>query len=118
MIDLFIHDLESQTISCDNYRKHGETLFKYKVIQPNTIHLIEYIAFKPRDANKTGQFLCQLADKYNVIMTGKAEPFWVGPSATKREAFFKGMNLPRLLKWYEYYGFKILKDNKIIREPK
>jgi hypothetical protein len=118
MMDLFVNEIESQTTPCDNYRKHGETLFKYSIAQPNTIRLIEYIAFNPRGANKTGQFLCQLADKYNITMIGKAEPFWVGPSATKKEAFFKGMNLQRLLKWYEYYGFKILKDNKIIREPK
>ena len=116
-INLFLAELESDTIASDGYRKHGETLLKYSVIQPNTLHLNEYISLNPIQGNRTGRWLCKLADKYGVRMTGKPEPFWVGPSIIKKEVFFRGMQLERMLKWYEHYGFKKVGE-QIIREPK
>lgn len=118
MMNSFILDLESQTVSCDEYRKHEETLLKYSIVNSNTINLSEYISLNPLSSNKTGRFLCKLADKHGIIITGKAEPFWVGPSKIKLNVFFRGMPMKRLLKWYEHYGFIIKENNEIIRYPK
>lgn len=114
-IDLFLIEFESQTVPYKKYRKHEETLLKYSIVQPDTINFKKYIALNPVSANKTGRFLCNLADKYKIKLTGEVKPFWVGPPITK---FFKGMQLEKLLKWYEHYGFTVKEDNKIIREPK
>lgn len=114
----FIAELESQSTCCNNYKKHEETLLRYSAIQPDTIRFDEYIALNPTSANKTAHFICYLADKHNVKIIGKAEPFWVGPSTIQKEMFFRGMQLKRLLKWYQHYGFIVDEQNKIIREPK
>jgi hypothetical protein len=116
-IDLFLVELESQLVSYNKYKKHKETLFMYSIIEPDTINFDEYITLNPVSANRTAKFICDLADKYGVRMTGEAKPFWVGPSVTQRGAFFRGMKFERLLRWYKYYGFVVTEDNKIIREP-
>ena len=118
MIDSFILDFESQTVSCDEYRKHEETLLKYSIVDSNTINFSEYISLSPSSSNKTGRFLCELADKHGVIITGKAEPFWVGPSKIKLNIFFEGMSIEKLIKWYKHYGFIVKENNDIIRYPK
>jgi hypothetical protein len=117
-VDLFLVELEQQTIPHKNYRKHGETMLKYSIIQPDTIYFDEYIALNPLGANRTAKILCRLADKHKIKMTAIVEPFWVGPSIIQKELFFRGMRLERLLDWYRYYGFTITENNKIIREPK
>lgn len=116
VIDFFIMELESETVSFNNYRKHEETLLSYHVKQPDTIHIKEIISFNSLSANKTAKFICKLADKYGIIITGRAKPFLVGPSTTQKNAFFQGMNFDRLLKWYKHYGF-IFENDKIIRTP-
>lgn len=117
-IDAFLVEFESHTDLCDQYRKHGESLLKCSVIQPDTLRVEECISFNPKEAFKTGRFICRLADKYRVKIVGKAEPFMVGPSVLKKPMVFFGMPIKRMLKLYEHLGFKVNDDKTVIREPK
>lgn len=92
-IDSYINELELNSVSYDECRrKHGETILKYKIVDSNTICFDEFISFNPLKGNKTGKFICNLADKHNVRIIGTVEPFFVGPSVTKRDAFYVGMD--------------------------
>lgn len=91
------------------------------MIDEKTLRVAKIISFNPFEANKTGKFFCTLADKYGITIEGIAQPTMVGPSVTKNNTFYVGMNLDRLLKWYQKYGFEIEEiDGKyhIKRSPK
>lgn len=118
MINLFLNELESKTVPFKNYKNHNGTLFKYSIIQPNVIYFEEYISLDPLNANLSAKFICNLADKYKITITGKVNPFFVGPTLTNSNMFFKGMHLKRLMKWYKHYGFVVNENYEIIRIPK
>lgn len=90
-----------------NHYKHGETLLKCKFNKPNELKIQNIISLNPIGANKTALFLCKLADKYGVTITGRVEPNIIGPSVTGDNNFISGLNSERLLKWYKYYGFEV-----------
>lgn len=116
-LKLFLEELESNSTVYQDYRKHCETLLKYSVIEPNIFNLIEIAATNPISSNKTAKFLYNLADKYKIKIIGEIRPFWIGPSITKKQSFFRGLKLDRLIKWYERYGC-VIEGTKVIREPK
>lgn len=121
MIDCFWKEFEEKTSPCGHHRKHGEVLIRCKKIEPDILKIQKFISFNPFEANRTGKFLCDLADKHNVTMIGEATPTMVGPSVTKDNTFFIGMNLERLLRWYNHYGFNSVEENGkhiITRSPK
>lgn len=86
--------------------KHFSTLLKCKFIEPNEFRVQNIISFDAIGANRTISFICSLADKYGIVITGKANPNLIGPSITGTDKFYSGLNLKRLLKWYKYYGFE------------
>lgn len=117
----FWEELNKNTSPCGNHLKHGETLLKGKMIDENTFKLIKIISFNPFEANKTCKYLCNLADKYKITITGIVQPTIVGPSVTKNDKFFLGMNQEKLIKWYKTFGCEITEiDGKyhVKRSPK
>lgn len=75
----------------------------------------------PYGANKTLKFVCNLADKHGITITGMAQPAMVGPSVTQKNNFFVGLDKKRLVKLYEKYGFESQESNgkiTVIRRPK
>jgi len=101
--------------------KHFSTLLKCKFIDPNEFRVQNIISFDAIGANRTTYFLCNLADKYGVVITGRAQPNLVGPSITGSDNFYSGLELERLLKWYKYYGFECKEIDSIFhvkRSPK
>ena len=122
MIGSFVLELEEKTVPYDRFRKHGTTLIKFKTIEPNIFRVQNIIAIEnPHSAVATVRFLCQLADRHKVIITGMAQPALVGPSITKNNKFFVGLDKKRLVKFYEKYGFESSEsDGKITvtRRPK
>ena len=91
------------------------------MVDESTFKLIKIISFNPFDANRTCNFLCSLADKHKIIILGIAYPTLVGPSVTKTDKFFLGMNQEKLLKWYKKFGCEITEiDGKhhVKRSPK
>lgn len=107
MLDLFVKEFEEATAPCDRFRKHGESLVKFKKIEPDIFRVQNLIAIKnPHAAIKTIKFLCNLADKHQVTITGMAQPALVGPSITNQNKFFVGLDKERLVKLYEKYGFE------------
>ena len=115
MID-FVKEFKEKTIPYENnFVKHGETLILCKFIEPDTLHIHEYIAFDASNCNRTARFLKELADRHNIIITGVVKPFLVGPTLSKKNYFFQGLGLDRLLKWYKAYGFTIHEEDDIIK---
>lgn len=106
MFESFWSELLNNTSPCKRYLKHGETLIMCKQKDENILKVIEVISLNPYDANRTAKFLCKLADKYEITITGEANPFIIGPSITKNDTFVTGMPIEKLLKWYKYYGFE------------
>ena len=91
------------------------------MIDEKTLRVAKIISFNPFEANNTVKFICDLADKYCITIEGIAQPAMVGPSVTKNDTFYVGMNIDRLLKWYQKYGFEIQDINSkyhIKRSPK
>lgn len=104
-----------------NHYKHGKTLLKCKFLENNELRIQNIISFNSLEANKTAAFLCNLADKHKVTITGKVESNVVGPSVTGENKFVSGLNTERLLKWYKYYGFEaeeINGEQHVKRSPK
>lgn len=89
-----------------SHYKHGTTLLKCKFIEPNEMRVQNIISFDAIGANRTVVFLCGLADKYGIVISGRAQPNVVGPSILGKEEYHSGLDLERLLKWYKYYGFE------------
>lgn len=90
-----------------NHYKHGKTLIKCVFNEPDEFKVQNIISFDPYSANKTVVFLCKLADKHQVYISGKLMPNLVGPSISGKSSFISGLNAEKLLKWYEYYGFEM-----------
>lgn len=91
------------------------------MVDEKTLRVAKIISFNPFQANKTGKFICQLADKYGITIEGIAQPTMVGPSITKNDNFYVGMSLDRLLMWYKKYGFEVQEINNqhhVKRSPK
>ena len=104
-----------------NHYKHGETLLRCKFVEPNELRIQNIISFNSLGANKTAVFLCKLADKHGVTITGRVEPNIVGPSVAGNNKFVSGLDCERLLKWYKYYGFETEEVNgeqHVKRSPK
>jgi hypothetical protein len=121
LANCFWEELIKNTSPCKNFLKHGETLFDCKMIDGNTLKIIQIISFNPFEANRTLKFLANLADYYKTTIIGRAQPNAVGPSVTNSNKFFFGMNKEKLLKWYKIYGCEITeKDGNfyIKRSPK
>ena len=122
MINMFWEELKSSTSPCGEFMKHGEVLLKCRMLDEKVLRVSQLISFSPFESNRTGKFLCNLADKYGIVIEGKAEPMIVGPSVTKNGTFFVGMDKERLMKWYSMYGFEIVESNdkyfQIKRRPK
>jgi len=118
----FWQELLANTSPCGKYLKHGETLLMCKLKENNILKVREIVSLNPFEANKTAKFLCSLADKHEITITGTASPFLIGPSVTKNNSFLKGLSLEKLLKWYKYYGFEayLEEDGKytVIRRAK
>lgn len=113
MIDGFIAELEEKTSPYDNHRKYGEVLVKFKTIEPNTIRIQSLISFNPSGFYYFGKMLCSLADKHKVILSGRATPTLVGPTITKSDNFFTGLDQDRLLRLYEIFGFEVTKEDRV-----
>jgi len=79
---------------------------KCKFIEPDELRVQNIISFDGIGANRTAIFICSLADKHGVVITGRAHPNIVGPSIVGDDKFYSGLELKRLLKWYKYYGFE------------
>jgi len=107
IINNFWQELAENTSPCGHHFKHGETLLRCKMIDENTFKIIKLISFNPFEANKTCKFLTKLADKYKITIIGLVLPTIVGPSVTKSDKFFLGMNQERLIKWYKSFGCEI-----------
>jgi hypothetical protein len=106
MIDYFVQEFETKTSPCDRHWKHGDTLIKYRIEEPNIFWVKNIISLgNAFSLVRTIRFLCALADKYDVTLAGWANPAPVGPSVTKNETFFIGLNLDRLLQLYAKFGF-------------
>lgn len=134
MILCFKKDFEKNCTPCGHHWTHGDfielsgshfkhfsTLLKCKFIEPNEFRVQNIISFDSIGSNRTVSFLCNLADKHGVFITGIAQPNLIGPSVTGCDSFYYGLNLERLLKWYKYYGFDFEKIDGIIhvrRRPK
>lgn len=104
-----------------NHYKHGSTMLKCKFIEPNELRVQNIISFDAIGANRTCVFLCNLADKHGITITGRAQPNLVGPSVTGNSEFKSGLSLERLLRWYKYYGFESEEKDgnfQVIRRPK
>lgn len=116
MIDSFRYEFEKNCTPCGhhwkhgdnsgNHFKHGETLLKVRFIEPCEFRVQNIISFDGVGANRTVVFLCKLADKYGITITGRVQPNLVGPSITGKDVFHRGMSLDKLLRWYSYYGFE------------
>ena len=131
MISCFREEFEKNCTPCGHHWthgdfsgshfKHGTTLLKCKFIEPDELRVQNIISFDGIGANKTIVFICNLADKYGIVITGMAQPNIVGPSVTGNSEFKFGLSLERLLKWYKYYGFESEKKDgnfQVIRRPK
>jgi len=116
MISSFREEFEKNCTPCGHHWthgdfsgshfKHGTTLLKCKFIEPDELRVQNIISFDGIGANKTVVFICGLADKHGVVITGRAVPNLVGPSITGNDNFCSGLQLERLLKWYKYYRFE------------
>lgn len=121
MLHDFIVEFENNTSSYDNFRKYEDVLVKYRIIEPNIFRIQNLISLNPNDFLLFGRMLCKLADKHNVVITGKAQPNFVGPSITKNNTFFIGLNQDRLLKLYQKFGFEVTEETtgyQVKRSPK
>lgn len=117
----FWEELVENTSPCGHHLKHGETLLRCKMVDENNFKLIKIISFNPFQANKTCKYLCKLADKYKITIIGIVQPTLVGPSVTKSDKFFLGMNQEKLIKWYKTFDCEITEiDGKyhVKRSPK
>ena len=116
MISSFREEFEKNCTPCGHHwthgdfsgyhYKHGTTLLKCKFIEPDELRVQNIISCDGINANKTALFICNLADKYGIVITGRAQPNIVGPSIVGDNKFYSGLELKRLLKWYKYYGFE------------
>lgn len=122
MLESFWKEFESKTFLCENknHRKYGETLIRCKPVEPNILKIAKIISFNPFETCKTIRFLCEICDRHNITIQGIVMPCIVGPSITKNNKFYIGMNQERLISFYEKFGCKIVeKDNQfhLTREP-
>lgn len=112
MIDSFVQEFETRTSPCDRHWKHGDTLIKYRIEEPNIFWVKNIISLgNAFSFIKTMRFLCNLADKHDVVLAGWAKPAAVGPSVTKNKTFFIGLDLDRLLQLYAKFGFVASEEN-------
>ena len=121
MIEGFIKELEERAPRCGRHWKHGETLFRFKIVDPNTVRFQNLISFKPLGLVAFFKFIFPLADKHGVIISGKAQPTMVGPSVTKSDRFFVGLDQDRLLQLYRKFNFEVHEEEgvyQVIRRPK
>lgn len=121
MIDGFVTELESKTSPYDNHRKYGEVLVKFRVIEPDTIRIQSLISFDPKSFYSFSKMLCNLADKHETKISGRAIPTLIGPTITKSNTFFIGLDQERLLKLYQKFGFEVTKETtgyQVMRSPK
>ncbi len=121
MISGFIQELEKMSPRCGRHWKYGETLFRFKVIEPNTVRFQNLISFNPLGLVAFFKFIFPLADKHGVVISGKAQPTMVGPSVTRNNCFFVGMDQERLLKLYKKFDFEVHEEEgvyQVIRRPK
>lgn len=91
------------------------------MVDDKTLRVQKIISLNPANANATGIWICGLADKYGVTITGIAQPTIVGPSVLGENSYYEGLGLDRLLKWYAHYGFEAVEiDGQIhvTRRPK
>lgn len=120
MID-FLSEFESNTSPYGRHRKYGETLIKYRTIEPDILRVQNIISFDPFSFHAFCKMLFRLADKHAITISGKAMPTMVGQSVTKCDKIFFGLNQNRLLKLYQKYGFTVIQENdcyQVIRSPK
>lgn len=107
----FISELEKNTSPYErNYRKYGEVLIKFRVIEPDQIRVQSLICFNPCNFVSFGKMLCSLADKYGITITGRATPTLVSAALTKNDKFFIGLDETRLIKLYKKFGFEIIES--------
>ncbi len=121
MISGFIQELEKMSPRCGRHWKYGETFFRFKVIEPNTVRFQNLISFNPLGLVAFFKFIFPLADKHGVVISGKAQPTMVGPSVTRNNCFFVGMDQERLLKLYKKFDFEVHEEEgvyQVIRRPK
>lgn len=123
MTNSFWEEFESNTSSCENgrHRKHGEVLIRCKMLEPKVLKIIKMISFNPIETIKTCRFITNLCDKHGITIEAVAMPCIVGPSITKNETFFFGLDQDRLLKFYKHYGFEMKEEAErffITRKPK
>lgn len=123
MTNSFWEEYEANTFPCENgrHRKHGEVLLRCKMIEPKVLKIIKMISFDPHETIKTCKFIVNLCDLHGITIVATAMPCIVGPSITKNQSFFFGLNQDRLLKFYKHYGFEIKEEDGkflITRKPK
>lgn len=109
------------TTPCGRHRKHGETRMLCRMLDDKTLRVQKIISLNPFNANATASWLCGLADKYGVTMTGTAQPTIVGPSVLGEDKYYVGLSLDRLVKWYAHFGFEAVEIDgqfQVTRRPK
>jgi hypothetical protein len=122
-MNTFWNEFEKNTSSCENgkHRKYGEVILRCKMLEPKVLKIAKIISFNPRETIKTCKFICNLCDQYDIKIIAHAVPCIVGPSITKDNTFFIGLDQERLLRFYRYWGFETQESEGnfiIIREPK
>lgn len=94
------------TSPCGRHRKHGETRLLCRMTDDKTLRVQKIISVNPLSANATVSWLCDLADKHSVTISGVAQPTMIGPTLLGEKTYKLGMSIERLLRWYKYYGFE------------
>ena len=117
----FWQEFSEGTTPCGRHRKHGETRMLCRMVDEKTVRVQKVISLNPVGFMATGKWLCGLADRHGVTMTGIAQPTIVGPSVLGENRYYEGLGLDRLLKLYARYGFEAVeRDGQIhvTRRPK
>lgn len=122
MLEALWAEFESKTSPCENgkHRMYGDTLIRCKPVEPNILRIAKIISFNPIGMYKTAKFLADLLDRHGVILQGIAMPCVVGPSVTKNNTFYIGMDQDRLIRFYEKFGCKVVEEDgkfHLTREP-
>ena len=120
MID-FVIEFEKNTSPHGRYRKFGDVLIKFKIIEPNIFRVQSIISFNPNEFYSFTKMLFRVADKHKIVISGKAQPNLVGPSLTNSNTFYIGMSQERLLRLYQKFGFDVVENQagyEVIRSPR
>ena len=117
----FLSEFEASTTPYGRHRKYGGLLIKFRIIEPDILRVQNLISFDSASCISFIRMVCRLADKHGVTISGKAMPTLVGPSVTKDNTFFFGLDQERLVKLYQKFKFEVIKEKnfyQVMRSPK